>query len=66
MEIKKIFIPTRLKVKIKNKEYAVVGRLGMYHAIVDITGREEIHIGDEVCIDISPIYINNNIRREYV
>lgn len=66
MEIKKIFTKPKLKVSIKNKEYNVIGRLGMYHAIIDITGTKDIVIGDEVSLDISPIYINSNIRREYI
>lgn len=66
MEIKKIFIKPKLKVSIKNKNYNVIGRLGMYHAIIDITGTKDIFAGDEVRLDISPIYTNSNIRREYI
>ena len=42
------------------------GRLGMYHIIVDITGEEDIAIGEEVVLEVSPMYINSNIRREYI
>lgn len=38
----------------------------MYHAIIDITGDENINIGDKVVLDVSPMYINSNIRREYI
>ncbi len=66
MEIKKLFTRPYIKVIIKNKKYNIIGRLGMYHAIVDITKSEEINLGDEVILPISPIYTNLNIRREYI
>ena len=65
MEIKKVWKKDTLKVEIQGKEYPVVGRLGMYHAIIDITGDDKIAIGDEVNLEVSPIYVNSNIRREY-
>lgn len=66
MEIKKIFKKPILKVNIRNMEYPIIGRLGMYHAAVDITDNSEIQIGDEVILNVSPIYTNSNIRREYI
>ncbi|MBR2290547.1 MAG: hypothetical protein IJ867_08275 [Clostridia bacterium] len=66
MEIKKIFIKGTLKVELDGKTYPIVGRLGMYHAVVDITGDENIKVGDVVTINASPMYVNSNIRREYV
>lgn len=65
MEIKKIFKDNSLKVKISDKEYKIIGRLGMYHAIVDITA-SNANIGDEVILDIHPLDANSNIRREYI
>lgn len=65
MELKKVFKDNSIKVKINDIEYNVIGRLGMYHAIVDITG-EEFKIGDEVVINIPPLTVNSNIRREYI
>ena len=66
MEIKKLWKKGTLKVEIKGREYPAVGRLGMYHTIVDITDGENIAVGDEVNLEVSPIYINSNIRREYI
>lgn len=66
MEIKKLFTKPCIKVIIKNRKYDIIGRLGMYHAIVDITESEKIDLGDEVILPILPIYTNLNIRREYI
>ena len=66
MEIKKIFTRPKLKVKINEKEYNIVGRLGMYHAIIDITNSQNIDVGTKVALDVPPIYINTEIRREYI
>ena len=38
----------------------------MNHAIIDVTG-EEVKLGDEVIIlNTLPMYVNSNIRREYI
>jgi len=65
-EIKKVFKDNRIEVKINGKNYKVVGRLGMYHSIIDITDSENIEIGDSVILDITPLQTNDEIRREYV
>lgn len=66
MEIKKVFKDNSLKVKIKNNYYKIIGRIGMYHAIIDITNSNDISIGDEVELDITPLQANDEIRREYI
>lgn len=66
MEIKKIFKDNSLKVKIKDNYYKVIGRIGMYHAIIDISSNDDIKIGDEVTINITPLQANDEIRREYI
>lgn len=66
MELKKIFKDNSLKVKIKDKSYKVIGRLGMYHAIIDIDKSEDINVGDEVIINITPLQANDEVRREYI
>ena len=65
MEFKKIFKDNSLKAKINNKNYKIIGKLGMYHAIVDITDSSNIDIGNEVELDIAPLQTNDIIRREY-
>ena len=66
MEFKKLFRNNRLKDKINNNYYKIIGKLGMYHAIIDITNSNNINIGDEVELDITPLQTNDIIRREYI
>ena len=49
----------------KYEKCKVIGRLGMYHVSVDITGKN-IQIGAKVKLDINPIFVDSNIRREYI
>lgn len=66
-EIKKLFKDNSLKVVINGKKYKVLGRLGMYHSIVDITDSSDIEVGCEVEIpDLKPFLTNDKIRREYI
>lgn len=64
IEVKKFFKDNRLKVLIKDKKYNIIGRIGMYHAVVDITGAD-VSLEDEVVLDIPPMQVNQTIRREY-
>ena len=66
MEFKKLFRNNRLKVKINNNYYKIIGKLGKYHAIIDITNSNNINIGDDVELDITPLKKNDIIRREYI
>ena len=52
----------------KDKKYQrckVLGRIGMYHISVDITGKD-VQIGDKVKLDVSPMFVPNSLRREYI
>ncbi len=61
----KLIKDDRIYVKIKNKNYPIVGKIGMNHIAIDITD-SDIKLGDEVCIEVSPIYVDSKIRREYI
>lgn len=55
----------QIKVNINNEKFTVIGKIGMYHIDIDITNRN-VNIGDKVYLDINPLHIENNIRREYI
>jgi len=54
-----------LNVTIDDKKYNILGKVGMYHIAIDITG-SEVRINDIVYLDINPLDVDNNIEREYV
>ena len=60
-----VFKDNRIYVLINDTKYPVIGKVGMNHITVDVTGGN-VKIDDEVKIDISPILVNSRIRREYV
>ena len=66
IEIKKFFKDNNIKVIINNRKYNIIGRIGMYHCVVEITGSDDISVDDEVILDISPMLTNSMIRREYL
>lgn len=47
------------------KKCKVLGRIGMYHISVDVTDKN-VQVGDEVKLDVSPMFVDSNIRREYI
>lgn len=55
----------QLTVKINETIYPIIGRLGMYHVTIDISQNPDVKIGDEVILEVAPIYVDSKIRREY-
>lgn len=53
-----------LYVEINGERCKVLGRIGMYHVSVDITGKD-VKINDEVIFNINPMYVDSSIRREF-
>lgn len=47
------------------KKCKVLGRIGMYHISVDVTGKD-VQVGSEVKLDVSPMFVDSSIRREYI
>lgn len=54
----------KLKVLISDKEYEVVGKVGMYHINIDI-GNDTIKPGDDVIINVNTLYVDSKIDRVY-
>lgn len=63
-DIKDAFKNQSLYVKINNKNCRILGRVGTYHVIADITNLD-VNIGDEAIFQINPKYVDSSIRREY-
>ena len=61
---KDFFKKEALYVEINGQKCKVLGRLGMYHVTVDITGKD-VKINDEVRLEVNPMYVDSKIRREY-
>lgn len=63
--IKSFLRKNRLKVTINDKKYDIIGKVGMYHMAIDITGTN-IKVNDMVYLDINPLHVDSKIRREYL
>ena len=64
-DVKNLFKKQGIFVMINGEKCKVLGRLGMYHVTVDISGKD-IDIGEEVLFEVSPIFVNSEISREYI
>ena len=63
--IKSFLKKTNLKVTIDDKKYNIIGKVGMYHLAIDVTG-SNIKVNDFVYLDVNPLHVDSKIRREYV
>ena len=63
--IKNFLKKNNFKVKINNKKYNVIGKVGMYHMAIDITN-SNVKINDFVYLDVNPLHVDSRIRREYI
>ena len=64
-DIKNAFKQQQIFVKINGEKFKVLGRIGMFHVTVDITGKN-INIGDEVMFEVSPMLVDSKIERKYI
>ena len=63
-DIKSLFKKQALFVKINNENYKILGRIGAYHIVLDITDKD-VKIGDKVLLEVNPKFVDSSIRREY-
>ena len=64
-DIKDFFKDESKYVKINNENCKILGRIGTYHIVCDITNKN-ISIKDKVKIQINPKFVDSSIRREYI
>lgn len=64
-DIKDSLKDKNLYVEINGSKCKVLGRIGMYHVSADITGKD-VKINDEVTFNVSPMYVDSSIKREFV
>ena len=63
-DIKDFFKKQKIYIKIKDKNYEIIGRIGTYHIICNIYN-SDIKIGNKVIINVNPKFVDSSIRREY-
>ncbi len=63
-DIKSFFKKEQLYVKINGENLPILGRIGTYHIVVDITGKD-VKTADEVIFNANIKYIDSNVRREW-
>ena len=64
-DVKDAFKKQQIYVKINGEKCKVLGRLGMFHVSVDITDKN-IKINDEVNFEVSPMFVDSSITRDYI
>lgn len=63
-DIKDFFKKQKIYIKIKDKNYEIIGRIGTYNIICNISN-SDIKIGNKVIINVNPKFVDSSIRREY-
>lgn len=63
-DIKDFLKNQNMYVKIGDNKCKVLGRIGTYHIVCDITNKN-IKTGEKAIININPKYVDSNVRREY-
>ena len=62
--VKKLLKPGSITALINNKPCKILGQIGMHHMTIDISNIDA-KVGDDVIINVKPIYVDSEIRREY-
>lgn len=64
-EIKRMLTKKSYYGRINGKLCKILGHVGMTHTVLDVTN-VSCSIGDDVILDVNPIYVSERIPREYV
>lgn len=64
-DVKDAFKNKQLYVTINQEKCKILGRLGMFHVSVDITDKTT-QINDEVKFEVSPMFVDSSITRDYI
>ncbi len=62
--IKDLLKRQALYVKIGGINCKILGRIGTYHVVCDIS-QKDINVGDIACFSVNPKFVDSSIRREY-
>lgn len=62
--IKDALFPGKYYVKINEKPARIIGRVGMFNIICDVTDLN-VTAGDTVTAEVNPILLNNSVKKEY-
>ena len=63
-DIKTCLKTKHLAVQVNGKNMNLVGRVGMYNCIIDVTG-QDVKVGDKVIFNINPLFCDSTVEREY-
>jgi alanine racemase len=63
-DIKDSFKDKNLYVEIKGQKCKALGRIGMYHVSVDVTGMN-VKLNEKARFNVCPFYVDSSIRRDY-
>lgn len=65
INFKKLLKKDFVYLNINNKYYKILGQIGMYDTIIDITG-EDFKENEDIYFDVRPILIDSSIERKYL
>lgn len=63
--VKKLLLRKHLYVTIHEKQYRVIGKIGLSHTVVDVTD-SDVKAGDIVSVDLSPLMLNPQVPKIYI
>lgn len=65
INFKKLFVDDSLYIRTNNKSYKILGQIGMYDTVIDIT-KEDLKENDDLYFNVRPILIDSSIERKYI